>query len=289
LSRMWLHLGKQRGGIGTRGPGEQQLEVDRRRVRERINRLKKDLREITDKRDIRRARREKFSMLSIAFVGYTNSGKSTLFNALTSSSVVSRDQLFSTLDPTVRKVELPNNQTVLLSDTVGFLHDLPHHLIESFKATLEEVTGADILFHVIDMSSSMIDERKRSVMEVLKDLGVSDKPLVTVLNKSDRIQDVREKERIVQKFGDPLVVSALEGRGLSAVTDRLVHIIQKDMADIELDLPHRYLSIADVIRRKGNVKELTYTDSGLFISARVPVKVKQQILKRLKRKADKEL
>ena len=287
LSRMWLHLSRQRGaagGIGMRGPGEQQLEVDRRRVRERIAKLKRSLNEITEKRGLRRAQREKFSMLTIALVGYTNSGKSTLFNALTSSEVKVKNQLFSTLDPTIRKIVLPNKQTALISDTVGFLHDLPHHLIESFKATLEEVVSADMLFHVIDMSDGQMDLKKTAVFEVLEDLGVKDKPVVTILNKCDKISGELEEARISRKFDNPLVISALKKENLSGVLDRIVQLIQKDMEDIELVIPHKYYDLAKAIRENGTVRHEEYTDKGLFISARVPKSVKYAVFKRLKEK-----
>ena len=282
LSRMWLHLSRQRGGLGTKGPGEQQLEVDRRRVRERIARLKKTLKDITAQRELRRTQREKFSMLTIALVGYTNSGKSTLFNALTSAKVKAKDQLFSTLDPTVRKISLANKQTVLLSDTVGFLNELPHHLVESFKATLEEVIEADILFNVIDMSDPRMEEQKVSVLQVLKELGVADKPIFTILNKADKIPDKVEEGRIGNKFHQPIVISALKGKGLSELEDRIIRFLQKDMEDIELTLPHKHYDLAKVIKEKGQVKEEKYLDKGLFLRARVPKKVKYSVFKKLK-------
>ncbi|MCK5451539.1 MAG: GTPase HflX, partial [Candidatus Omnitrophica bacterium] len=153
LSRMWLHLGRQRGGIGTRGPGEQQLEVDRRKLRERVSKLKSMLKDIKKHRELARTRRNKFSSFSIALVGYTNSGKSTLFNALTQAGVTAKNQMFSTLDPTVRKIVFSGKRKAVISDTVGFLNKLPHHLIESFKTTLDEAINSDILLHVIDINS----------------------------------------------------------------------------------------------------------------------------------------
>ncbi|MFC1480490.1 GTPase HflX, partial [Candidatus Omnitrophota bacterium] len=284
LSGMGIQLSRLGGGLGTRGPGEQKLEVDRRRVRERIDKLKKALKAITRQRNLRRSQREKFSMLSIALVGYTNSGKSTLFNALTSSGVKVRDQLFSTLDPTVRKLVLPNKQSVLISDTVGFLSKLPHHLIESFKATLEEVVVADILLHVIDMSSPHIEQQKSAVFQVLKSLNAQEKPVFTALNKADNVSDALERERIKRHFHNPVVISALNGEGLEELNDRIVHFIQKDMEDIEIVLPHKHYAIANMIREKGTVTREEYTDKGLFISARVPKKVKYSIFKKLKAK-----
>ncbi|MFH1665638.1 MAG: GTPase HflX [Candidatus Omnitrophota bacterium] len=211
LSGKGVQLSRLGGGVGTRGPGEQKLEVDRRRIRSRISKLKRELKDITGQRKLRRAQRDKFSMLTAALVGYTNSGKSTLFNVLTDSGVCVKDQLFSTLDPTVRKICLPGNQGALVSDTVGFLQDLPHHLIESFKATLEEVVNADLLFCVIDMSDERMEQQKVSVFEVLKELGAQDKPVITVLNKADKVPDSMERERIKLRFHDPMVISALRG------------------------------------------------------------------------------
>ena len=285
LSGKGIQLSRLGGGLGTRGPGEQKLEVDRRRVRERIIKLKRSLKEIQGQRRLRRSQREKFSMLTIALVGYTNSGKSTLFNALTSSGVKVKDQLFSTLDPTVRKLPLSNNQTVLVSDTVGFLHDLPHHLIESFKATLEEVVGADILFHIIDMSDGRMEQQKAAVFQVLEELGVQDKPIFTVLNKADKIPEKSERERIKRGFHNPVIISALKKEGLLELEDQIVQFIQKDMEDIELVLPHKHYAIAEMIREKGTVKREEYGDNGLFISARLPRKVKYSIFKKLKKRS----
>jgi GTPase len=284
LSRMWLHLSRQHGGLGTRGPGEQQLEIDRRRVRERIERLKKAIKEKTAQRRRRRSEREKFSMLTIALVGYTNSGKSTLFNALTGSDVIAKNQLFSTLDPTVRKLTLSNNQTVLLSDTVGFLHDLPHHLIESFKATLEEVVEADILFHVIDISDDRMEELSDSVFEVLKELKVEDKPTVVVLNKMDKVSGKHEVDLAAGLLERPIVISALKKQGFDELMDRINECVQRGMEDIELTVPHRWHSIVGLIREKGVLEKLEYTDKGACVKARVPLGVKNMILKKIKRK-----
>ncbi|KJJ83310.1 GTPase HflX [Candidatus Omnitrophus magneticus] len=282
LSGMGIYLSRLGGGIGTRGPGEQKLEVDRRRIRERIEKLKKDLKDITRKRGVQSAQRERFSILTIALVGYTNSGKSTLFNVLTDSHIKAKDQLFSTLDPTVRKMVLPNNQIVLVADTVGFLNDLPHHLIESFKATLEEARRADVLFHVIDVSDPSIELKYSAVCKVLSELGVSEKPVFIVLNKSDKVEDTIEIERIKRKFENPIVISALRKEGLTELLEAVMTATQDEMDDIELNLPHKYYSIVNMIQEKGIIKKQDYKDDGIFIKARVPKKVKFAILKKLK-------
>ena len=286
LAGQGVFLSRLGGGVGTRGPGEQKLEVDRRRLRERITRLKKSLKDITLRRGLRRTQRDKFSMMTIALIGYTNSGKSTLFNALTASSVKVKDQLFSTLDSVVRKVELADNQIVLISDTVGFLRELPHHLIESFKATLEEVVNADVLFHVIDMSDPRMEEKSAAAVKVLEELGVQDKPMVLVLNKSDKVPVEPERERIRKTFNNPVVISALSGEGIDELKDRIMRFIQKDMEDIELTLPHKYYALAGMIREKGTVRREEYGPQGLFISARVPRKVKYAIFKKLRKREE---
>jgi len=288
LTGKGIHLSRIGGGLGTKGPGEQKLEVDRRRVRGRISKLKKDLKDIAGQRHLRRAQREKFSMLSIALVGYTNSGKSTLFNALTGADVAVKDQLFSSLDPTVRKMRLPNNQTVLLSDTVGFLHDLPHHLIESFKSTLEEVLSADILFHVVDMSDPRTKMLKDSVFEVLKELGVEDKPVYTILNKVDKVPEEIEVERIKRAFPDPIVISALNKAGLSDVVGRIVDHMEDDLVDIEIILPHKDYALARAIKENGIVKKEEFKDEGVFIKGKVPKRVKYSIFKKLDLKTGTE-
>ncbi|MFQ5952388.1 MAG: GTPase HflX [Candidatus Omnitrophota bacterium] len=282
LTGKGIELSRLGGGLGTRGPGEQQLEYERRRVRERIAKLKKSLSEITSQRKLRRSQRDKFSMLTISLVGYTNSGKSTLFNALTETHVKVKDQLFSTLDPTVRKLVLPNKQTVLLSDTVGFLHDLPHHLIESFKATLEEVVGADILFHVADMSDHRVEEQRSAVFQVLEELGVKDKPIYTMLNKSDKVPDKLVQERLKRRFHNAVVISALKKEGFEELIDCIVNYIQKDMEDIEITLPHKYYALLKMIRENGTIKNEEYREEGVFISARVPKKIKYAVFKKLK-------
>ncbi len=288
LSGKGIHLSRLGGGVGTKGPGEQKLEVDRRRIRTRISKLKSDLKEITGKRKVMKARRSQFGMRTIALVGYTNSGKSTLFNALTNSSILAKDQLFSTLDPTVRKMELSDKRTVLLSDTVGFVNDLPHHLVESFKATLEEVVEADILFFVVDISDERANAQKQAVYSVLRELSVLNKHIVTVLNKIDRIEINKNVKRFSVEFDDPVFVSALNGERLDRLKAKVMAIISEKPERLELALPHEYYSISSLIREKGRVIKQEYDEKGLFISAEVPKYIKKYILKKLKKQTGKK-
>lgn len=189
LTRFWTHLSRQKGGIGMRGDGETQLETDRRRVQERIDRLNRELDEVRKQRSTQRAGRRRHAWPLASIVGYTNAGKSTLLNALTGSQVMAEDKLFATLDPTTRRLHLPTNQDILLSDTVGFIRKLPHGLVEAFKATLEEVVLADLLLHVVDVSHPGCEEQMRAVDEVLAELGAEDKATLLVFNKADQVMD----------------------------------------------------------------------------------------------------
>ncbi|MBN1353882.1 MAG: GTPase HflX, partial [Candidatus Omnitrophica bacterium] len=236
LAGSGILLSRLGAGIGTRGPGEQKLELDRRRVRQRIEKLKRDLENLSVQRATRRKQRTKFSLLTIAIVGYTNSGKSTLLNALTEADVYADDRLFSTLDPTIRSLVLPNNQKVLFADTVGFLNDLPHHLIESFKATLEEVVNADVLLHVIDVSHPKTKEMENAVFKVLDELGVRDKPIITVLNKIDRA-DSAIVNGLVREFPDAIPISALKKENFPELIKRIEDYLNRSIKTFSLCIP----------------------------------------------------
>lgn len=261
------------GGIGTRGPGEQKLEVERRRIRERITRLKKDLDDITAQRDARRKTRERFSASSIAMVGYTNAGKSTLFNALTGAGVIVKDKLFSTLDPTVRKYILPDNQRILFSDTVGFIHNLPHHLVESFKATLEEAVHADILLHIIDVSHPKINECARAVRGVLEDLKIGDKPVINVLNKKDKISDNILLSGIERQFETPILISALKQEGIDNLIKRIEREISRLTTEIKVTLSHDEMKKYSAIREYGKVLKEDYREDGIYVEAKIPIRL----------------
>ena len=230
LTGKGVQLSRLGGGIGTRGPGEQKLEVDRRRIRSRISRLKKELEGLSARRGMMRKKRERFSLLTIAIIGYTNAGKSTLVNALTSSDIIVQDKLFSTLDPTVRRFILPDHQVVLFIDTVGFLDRLPHNLVEAFKATLEEVVEADILLHVVDISHPKAKEQSDAVYKVLEEIGAKDKPVITALNKADKVvgKDILDKTMVY--FTNPVAISALKREGLDILIKNIVSIKERHAA-----------------------------------------------------------
>lgn len=274
LTGKGIILSKLGGGIGTRGPGEQKLEVDRRKIRERITRLKRDLNDATRHRDAIRRHRERFSASTIAIVGYANAGKSTLFNALTNADVYVMDKLFSTLDPTVRRYILPNNQRIVFSDTVGFIHNLPHHLIESFKATLEEAVHADILLHVIDASHPRIFECNEAVRKVLRKLGIENKPIIDVLNKKDKIEDEIIFSNIKRHFENPIVISALKREKLDDLIDRLMTELSSLMIYIKIKLPHKEMKKYNIIHEYGQVLKKEYKEDAIYIEARIPAKFK---------------
>src|SRR5450432_1058680 len=222
LTRMWHHLSRQTGGIGTRGPGETQLEVDRRRVQERIARLERELEGVRKTRAVQRQGRKRHQWPVAAVVGYTNAGKSTLLNLLTGADLVAANQLFATLDPTTRSFTLPNKQRLLLTDTVGFLRKLPHTLIESFKATLEEVSQADLLIHVVDLSHSRLDEQMEAVDTVIKEIGAFGKQTLTIFNKIDLLENQDLVNVYREKFPGSVAISARTGAGV----DELVPALQ---------------------------------------------------------------
>lgn len=217
-----IQLSRQGGGIGTSGPGEQKLEVDRRRIRARIFKLERDLEGLKRRREMMRKRRERFAMPMIAIIGYTNAGKSTLLNALTGSDVMVRDKLFATLDPTVRRLRMPSGQDALFVDTVGFLNDLPHNLIEAFKATLEEVASADIILHIVDASHPKAIEQSKAACKVLEEIGAAGKPIINVLNKIDKVADPERIERLKGYFKDAVAISALKKEGLDRLIDAIL-------------------------------------------------------------------
>jgi len=278
LTGTGILLSRPGGGIGTRGPGEQKLEVDRRSIRDRIAKLKRDLDRLSRQRSTRRKQREKFSLLSIAIVGYTNSGKSTLLNALTGSGVYTRDRLFSTLDPIVKSFILPNNQKVLFADTVGFLNELPHHLIESFKATLEEVIKADVLLHIVDIGHPRFREMEASVFDVLREIGAEEKPVITALNKADTVSD-NEAERLAKEFKDAIPISALKKINLRALIDRIVLHLGSIVKTYSIVLPQREAALISFLHEKGHVLKREYRAEKVRLEVQLPVSLYEKIRK----------
>lgn len=224
LTGMWEHLSRQRGGIGLRDVGEKQIELDRRLIRQRIVNLKKEIEKVRKERQVRREKRKKSHLPVVAIVGYTNSGKSTLLNALSGAEVLTQDKLFATLDPTTRRIYLPNNKVILLTDTVGFIQKLPHQLVAAFRATLEEVTEADLLLHVVDISHSYFEDQITAVYNVLEELKAAAKPMITVFNKVDRLEKKIPK-KIIEKYKPAVAVSALHKTGLENVIKALDQLL----------------------------------------------------------------
>ena len=268
LMGMGTVLSRLGGGIGTRGPGETKLESDRRHIRRRIEALEEQLRELEKQRGIRRARRKKDGVVTVAIVGYTNVGKSTLLNKLTDAGVLAEDKLFATLDPTARALELPDGRSVMLVDTVGLVRRLPHQLVEAFKSTLEEAAQADLLLHVCDISSDEADDQIAVTRQLLDELGCAGTPVVTALNKCDKIT-----ERPVPMTEDMVLISAATGYGL----DNLLAVIAKKLAPTQrrmrLLLPYDKAALAAEVRAEGKIFSEEYTADGLLLDALVDNKI----------------
>lgn len=261
-------LSRLGGGIGTRGPGEKKLEMDRRLIKERISQLKKELEHVKKHRELLREGRKKDRVMTAAIVGYTNAGKSTLLNTLTDAGVLSEDKLFATLDPTTRLLELDGGQRIYLTDTVGFIRKLPHHLIEAFKSTLEEAKYADVILHVVDASNHQVEEQMFIVYETLRELGVKDKTIVTLFNKQDRLAG----NEILRDFKADYVlkISARTGLGLDELKNTLEKILIGNQIYIERVLDYKDAGMLQMVRKYGQLIEEKYTENGIEIKARVP-------------------
>lgn len=277
LTRMWTHLSRQTGGIGTRGPGETQLEVDRRRVQERIARLERELEGVRKVRSVQRQGRKRHQWPVAAVVGYTNAGKSTLLNLLTGADVVTEDKLFATLDPTTRSLTLPNRQRVLLTDTVGFLRKLPHTLIESFKATLEEVSEADLLIHLVDLSHARVDEHIEAVDTVTKELGAFGKQTLMVFNKIDLVENEELISVYTQKFPGSVAISARTGIGVSGLVQALQDELGAWRLRSRFRVPLSEPGLIAEIHRVGHVLELRYEGEFALIVAHTPPHLQQRL------------
>lgn len=271
LSGLGKTMSRLGGGIGTRGPGEKKLEIDRRLINDRIAQLNRELKEVVKHREITRAKRAKSEVPVVAIVGYTNAGKSTLLNHLTDAEVLEEDKLFATLDPTTRMLELDGHQQVLLTDTVGFIRKLPHHLIEAFKSTLEEAKYADYIFHVVDASNPQMDKQMHIVYETLDHLGVKNKKMVTLFNKMDQ----RTEEEPLQDFRADhiLQISAANNQGLDEIKALLQEMLREDKVYIERVIPYAQAGIIQLVREKGELISEEYVSEGIEIKAYVPMEV----------------
>ena len=276
LTRMWHHLSRQTGGIGTRGPGETQLEVDRRRVQERISRLERELESVRKTRAVQRQGRKRHQWPVAAVVGYTNAGKSTLLNLLTGADVVAENKLFATLDPTTRSFVLPNKQRVLLTDTVGFLRKLPHTLIESFKATLEEVSEADLLIHIVDLSHARVDDQMEAVEGVIKELDAFGKQTLIVFNKIDNLQNRELIDTYLRRFPGSVAISARTGENVNKLVQALQDALSAWRLRSRFKIPASESALIAEIHRVGHVLELRYEGNDAIVVAHVPPELSQK-------------
>ena len=269
-------LSRLGGGIGTRGPGEKKLETDRRLIHDRISQLKEELADVKRHREVARQQREKTFTLTAAIVGYTNAGKSTLLNKLTDAGILAEDKLFATLDPTTRSMQLPSGQQILLTDTVGFIRKLPHHLIEAFKSTLEEAKYSDIILHVVDCSNPQMDTQIHTVYETLRKLEVRDKIIVTVFNKIDKL----EEETVLKDFNSDyqVKISAKNGMGLDRLAEVLETILRNQKIYLEKLFSYTEAGKIQTIRKFGQLLSEEYREDGIFVTGYVPTELYSEIV-----------
>ena len=266
LSGKGIMLSGLGGGIGTRGPGETKLEVDRRQIRRKVDKLKEDLKTFRQHRLTTRKRMAVNNLPVVVLVGYTSAGKSTLLNRLTESHQITSEKLFTTLDPLAKSFQLPNGQSIIISDTVGFLHDLPHHLIEAFKATLDEVSDADLLIHVLDRHDHRLYQHNQAVLSVLAELDLQDKPMITALNKSDLLAEGEWHNVPEKDFPQSINVSAKTGENLDKLVVQIQKYFSNLMLSLEIILPHSRMDLVDYFYRQAKVKKIDYLQKGIKIS-----------------------
>ena len=280
LTGQWTHLERQAGGgggragstggVGLRGPGETQLEVDKRAIRKRIAHLKKELEKVRAHRMRYRSQRKQSRIPTVALVGYTNAGKSTLLNKLAKSDVFVADQLFATLDPTTRRVELPGGYQALITDTVGFIQKLPTTLIESFHATLEEIVEADLLLHVVDISHPNALNQFESVQQTLEELGAHHIPVVTALNKMDKLRDPESAREVVSRFSMAVAISGLKGNGISDLLRAIQEALYETYAPILVRLPYQQGALISLFHEAGQVERIEHGRGGVLMQGRIP-------------------
>ena len=279
LRNMWSHLERQKGGIGLRGPGETQLEMDRRRLQELIRTLRRDLDLVRTRRAEQRRGRRRHGWALVSLVGYTNAGKSTLLNRLAGADIYAEDQLFATLDPTTRQVELPNHEPMLMTDTVGFIQKLPHHLVDSFKATLEEVVEADLVVHVIDASHPQVDTQIEAVHKVLDEIGALEKPMLYVFNKIDDEKGRNAARRLSRQFPKSVAVSALTSEGIELLFDELADCLKGRKITLKLSVPLSEGKLIATLQKNASILEQEYEGANADLLVRVSPQLAAQCRK----------
>ncbi|NPV08925.1 MAG: GTPase HflX [Anaerolineae bacterium] len=278
LTRAWTHLSRQtRGGVGLRGPGETQLEVDRRRMRERLTQLRRELEDVRRHRALYRGRRRKSGIPIVAIVGYTNAGKSTLLNRISGSNVLAADQLFATLDPTTRRVRLPGGGEALLTDTVGFVQKLPPDLVAAFRATLEEITDADVILHVVDITHPHVERQVEVVDATLRELGVEDTPVVVGLNKVDLLPEEEARRARAESSDSIVAISALTGEGIDKLLATIAQVIARRGVEVRAVIPYERSNVLSAVHRCGNVHRQEHLAEGTLIVASVPLSLLGQL------------
>ena len=280
LTRAWTHLERQAGGgggragsvggVGLRGPGETQLEVDRREIRKKITNLKTELEKVRSHRSRHRDQRKRSQIPTVALVGYTNAGKSTLLNYLSDANVFVANQLFATLDPTTRRVNLPEGHTCLFTDTVGFIQKLPTQLIAAFRATLEEITEADLLLHIVDISHPNAYPQWQSVKETLQEIDADNIPSLTVLNKSDKLDNLKDPEILIERFNDPILISALNGVGIDILLNSIELKLFLNNVPVIVKLPYSEGKLLSIFHEHGVIENLTHKKKSVWIEGSIP-------------------
>ena len=275
LTGFGVSLSRLGGGIGTRGPGEKKLEIDRRLIKNRIAQLNRELADVKRHREVTREQRSTSKIPVAATVGNTNAGKSTLLNTLTGAGILAEDKLFAPLDPTTSSLKLPSRQEILLTDTVGFIRKLPHHLIEAFRSTLEEAKYADMILHVVDASNPQMDEQMFTVYETQQNLGVKDKPVITVFNKQDKVTE----SQIIRDFKADYTVkiSAKKGAGLDELSDTIEAVLREQKIALECLYDYKDAGLVQLIRKYGELQEEEYREDGIFVRAYVPVEIYNKV------------
>lgn len=282
LKRMWTHLSRQTatagsGGAYLKGEGEKQIEIDRRILRRQIDRLKEEIEHVAEQRQTQRGLRERTGIPTFAIVGYTNAGKSTLLKALTQAEVFVEDKLFATLDTTTRKFVLPNRQEILLIDTVGFIRKIPHTLVAAFKSTLEEAVHTDILLHLIDVSHPMAEAQAEESIQVLKELGAEEHPMITVLNKIDQCPNPAITAKFRVKYPKTIAISALQGIGVDELLEMMIKEVSLLRKVVKARIPQSHYAIVSELMREGRVIECDYEENDILIKVEIPARLEYKV------------